>query len=198
AERQGTFERRDGLMDVAFVEVEPASAHIRKDKDRWVSDGLSNTDPFFAPGDPLGKFAQLGKAIDQAGTGGNRGRGPEGWKEQLSFGAGHVAPHQVYGLMIVTQEVVDMAQDVIRRDLEEVIPKGLGDGQGALAEHNRAVIVPHDPEIPAQIDTDLPQPPLVLQHLGQSFGFPQVGNELLVFCQLRQWLWQAETEAHSS
>src|SRR5262249_49078042 len=39
--------------------------------------------------------------------------------------------------------------------------------------------------------------PLVLQHLGQSFGFPQVGKELLVFCQLRQWLEQVEPEIDS-
>ena len=184
-------------MDVAFVEVQPANAHIRKDKARWVSERLGNTDSFFTTGDPLGKFAQLGKAIDQAGTGGNRGRGTEGWKEQLSFGAGHVSPHQLYGLTIVTQEVVDMAQDVMRHDLEEAIPKGLGDGQGALAGHNRAVIVPHHPEIPAHIDTDLPQPPLVLQRLGQGFGFPQVGKDPLVFCQLHQCNAQVEPEIDS-
>ena len=58
------FERGDGLLDVAFAEVQLADTTIRKDKARWVRDRLGNADPFVAAGDPLGKFAQLGKTRD--------------------------------------------------------------------------------------------------------------------------------------
>src|SRR5215510_5058604 len=57
AERHTIFERGDGLLDVAFVEVQQADTPIRKDKARWVCDYLGNADPFVAAGDPLGKFA---------------------------------------------------------------------------------------------------------------------------------------------
>ena len=57
AERHAVFERGDGLLNVAFAEVQQADTLIRKDKAPRVSDRLGNADPFVAAGDPLGKFA---------------------------------------------------------------------------------------------------------------------------------------------
>ena len=94
AERHTVFERGDSLLDVTFVEIQLADTMIRKDKARWVRDRLGNADTFVTTGDPLGKFAQLGKARDYAGTGGNRERSPnvEVRIEQLPFEERQVSP----------------------------------------------------------------------------------------------------------
>jgi len=88
------FERGDSLLDVTFVEVQLADTTIRTDKARWMRDRLGNVEPFVAAGEPLGKFAQLGKARDYAGTGGNRERSPnaEVCIEQLPFEERQVSP----------------------------------------------------------------------------------------------------------
>src|SRR5215470_990885 len=122
-------------MEVALAEVQLADTLIRKDKAPWVRDRLGNAEPFVAAGNPLGKFAQLSEARDEAGTGGNRGRGPDAEVriEQLPFEEYQVPPLEVYSSTIVAQVMVGGAQDVLRHDQEGIIPEGLSDGKGTLA-----------------------------------------------------------------
>ena len=82
--------------------------------------------------------------------------------------------------------MVGGAQEVLWQDPEGTIPEGLSEGEGTLAGRNSAVIVPPHPAIPAHQGGDLPQPPLVPQHLGEGFGVLQVREEPLVFSQCRE------------
>lgn len=57
----------------------------------------------------------------------------EALTEQLAFEGRHVPPEEVYHPSIVPQEVVGLAQEASRRNLEADIPEGRSDGQGTLA-----------------------------------------------------------------
>ena len=72
---------------------------------------------------------------------------------------------------IVARDLVDHPQVVIGHDLESGVPEAHRDGKGALAGGNGMLSVTLPRIIQAPIGGDTPQPPLVVQGLGEAFGF---------------------------
>ena len=99
--------------------------------------------PVLPDGNPLGKRPHLRKAKGQIGTrlhGGKDGL-TKALVALLALQQGHGSPVGVHGLTIVPLEEVHQTQVVVRLDGRVAIPAGGGQGEGALAGRNGAVIL---------------------------------------------------------
>jgi hypothetical protein len=59
---KGPLKPRDGLLDVAFAQVQSTEILIRLGNTERMLDRLGALDRFFADGDSLGELAELGQA----------------------------------------------------------------------------------------------------------------------------------------
>ena len=110
---------------------------------------LGNPQPFFPEGTALGERAQLGMAPGEVGTGGHGGQ------DELTEAL--VAPRPVegrHGLLeavdrptIVALGVVGYAEALVRQRLQDDIPAGRGEREGALGGGDGLVIRTPDAEM---------------------------------------------------
>jgi hypothetical protein len=74
---------------------------------------------------------------------------------------------------------VHYTQVVVRQDVRAALPAGGGEGEGALAGRNGAVILAHQLEVLRHIDGNLSQPARIVQGFRQRFGGAEVVQDVL-------------------
>ena len=133
---------------------------------------LGDPAPFFAEGDPFGEAPQLGMARGERGAGEHSGE----LRETEALAAMHPVegrdglPAVVYRSMIVTLEPVGKAEEVVRQCLEDNLPTGRSERQGALAGGDGLVMRAHDIEMVAQKERDLSEPTRVVEDRSEGLG----------------------------
>jgi hypothetical protein len=95
---------------------------------------------------------------------------------------------------MVAQSMVGYTQVVIRQDLQGKISEDLSDGEGVPARLNRAVMVPHLPEISAHIGGEPPQSQLVVENLREGCSLAEVVEHLPDFPESPECRPQVEPE----
>ena len=114
-----------------------------------MSDRLGNPQPFFPEGPALGERAQLGMAPGEPGTGEHGGQ--EDLAEALvaprPVEGRHGLPEAVDRPTIVALGLVGYAEVLVRQRLQDDIPAGRGEREGALAGGDGLVIRAHDAEM---------------------------------------------------
>jgi hypothetical protein len=75
--------------------------------------------------------------------------------------------------MIVTLEPIGKAEEVVRQRLEDNLPTGDGERQGALAGGDGLVMRAHDIEVVCQKERDLSEPTRVIEGRREGFGLAQ-------------------------
>src|SRR5262245_45431265 len=101
--------------------------------------------------------------------------------EQIACKQLHVAPQQPHRPAMVAQSMVGQTQVMMRHDLQGDISEGRSHGEGVLAGLDRAVVVPHLPEISAHIGGDLPQSWLVVEDFSEGCRLAEVVEHLSKF-----------------
>ena len=110
---------------------------------------LGNPEPFFPEGTALGEHAQLGMAHRRARHG--RHGGQEELAEALaalrSVEGRHGLPEAVDRPTIVALGLVGLAEVLVRQRVQDDIPAGRGEREGALAGGDGLVIRAHEAEM---------------------------------------------------
>ena len=195
ADPKAAFEHGNGLGQVPLAQGQPANTAVRLATAEGVIDGLVKLERLIPQGEALGKRAQLGQASDQPAPGEYREQEPlKPLIAQLAGERGHVPLQDVDGLSIVAQGVVHLAEVEVRPRLERQFPKRHGNGVGALAGRQGAVIVAPYPEIVDHVDGGPPQAALVAQGLGEAFRVAQIVEEQPEFSERHQGLLQVKPE----
>ena len=171
----GPFEQGECPGQVALAERQPTDPPRGMHQAPGVRNRLGNLEPFFAEGTALGEHAQFSMAHGEPGTGGHGGQGINA--EAL------VAPRPLkgrHGLCVVGDGppilalgMVDLAEAEVRQRVQDVIPAGCGERQGALGGGEGLVIRAHGGEIICQKMRDLPQPPRVVESHREGLGLVQ-------------------------
>src|SRR5882724_13378209 len=106
----------------------------------------------------------------------------------------HIPPQHPHRPTMVAQRMVGHPQEVMRHDLQGDISEGLSDSEGVLARLDRAVMVPHLPQISAHKGGDPPQPRLVAEALGEGGSLAEVVEHLPEFAECPERIPQVEPE----
>ena len=103
---------------------------------------LGNPQPFFPEGTALGERAQLGMAPGEEGTGEHGGQDgvPEALMAPRPVEGRHGLPEAVDRPTIVALGSVGEAEVIVRQRLQDDIPAGRGERQGALGSGDGLVI----------------------------------------------------------
>ena len=110
---------------------------------------LGNPEPFFPEGPALGERAQLGMAHGEAGTGVHGGQDDltEALVAPRPVEGRHGLPEAVDRPTIVALGLVGEAEVVVRQRVQDDIPAGRGEREGALGGGDGLVIRAHDVEM---------------------------------------------------
>jgi hypothetical protein len=81
-----------------------------------------------------------------------------------------------------------------RFDLQRDIPQGLADDKGTLTRLKGAVKVPHYNEIVGHKGSDPPQPTVIVEGLGEVFGYAEVVEDPLLFSEREERIAQVKPE----
>jgi hypothetical protein len=110
---------------------------------------LSNPQAFLPQGDTLGERTKLGMAPGKVGAGEHGGEGEltEAFVAPCPLEGRHGLPEAVDRPMIVALGLVGCAEIVVRQQVQDNLPAGHGERQGALSGGNGLVIHAHAVEI---------------------------------------------------
>ena len=148
-EAHGPFEQGEGPGQVALAEGQQTDPPRGHHEARGVSHRLGNPEPFFPEGTALGERAQLGMAPGEVGTGGHGGQ--EDLAEALvaprPVEGRHGLPEAVDRPTIVALGLVGVAEVLVRQRLQDDIPAGRGEREGALGGGDGLVIRAHEVEM---------------------------------------------------
>ncbi len=196
AESKGTFEQQDAPVDVPFGEVELADPGIRPNAAEGVIRRLRDPDPFVSSGGALGERSQLSQGPAQASTGEHGGQAghAEALSDQIACEGRHSPPEAVYRPTVVPPIMVDGAESVIRHDLKADIPEGCGESERTLPGLDGMVKVAPPPEVFGHIDGDLPQPPSIVQDLGEGLRLTQAAEDPPVLSERHERIAQVEAQ----
>jgi hypothetical protein len=140
-----------------------------------VIDRLGNPEPFFRESLTLGERPQLGMALGEAASGVHSGQ--DNLAKALAalrpVKEHYDLPETVYCPMIVALELVGLAEELIRQRVQDTIPAGRGEREGALGGRDGMVMCAHEEEMDAQKDRDLSQPTLIVQGRGEGLRLAQ-------------------------
>ena len=89
----------------------------------------------------------------------------------------HGLPEAVDRPPIVTLGLVGEAEVVVRQRVQDDIPAGRGEREGALGGGDGLVIRAHEAEMVCQKDRDLSQPPRVVEGRGEGLGLAQIRQD---------------------
>src|SRR5437870_4735725 len=150
----------------------------------------------FSPCASLGELSELGQTAKQAVAEEHRGqrRQAEALQELITREGSHGLPEHDDTPAVLTQRIVGLAEPILRDDLEREVLEGRGDGQGAKAGLDAAVVLSCPDERLTQVGRDLAQPALITDRLGQALRFVEVFEEPLDLTQRPQGVAQAEPE----
>ena len=114
-----------------------------------MSNRLGNPQPFFPEGTALGERAQLGMAPGEAGTGVHGGQDDltEALVAPRPVEGRHGLPEAVDRPTIVALGLVGEAEVVVRQRVQDDIPAGRGEREGALGGGDGLVIRAHEAEM---------------------------------------------------
>ena len=147
----GPFEQGECPGQVALAEGQQTNPPRGKHEARGVSNRLGNPQPFFPEGPALGERAQLGMAPGEPGTGVHGGQ--EDLTEALAaprpLEGRHGLPEAVDRPTIVALGLVGYAEVLVRQRVQDDIPAGRGEREGALGGGDGLVIRAHEAEIDA-------------------------------------------------
>src|SRR5262245_6424599 len=137
------FEQRQRLVQVPFVQIAHGHITIGSHQAEGVIDRLSKPHPGFADGNPLGKCPHLEKIYGQVTTNEHGGKAvkTKALVELLALQRGHSLPAGGYRLRQVPLLAVQLTQVAMRLDVRTDIPTGGGQGEGALASFETAVLL---------------------------------------------------------
>ena len=145
-EAHGPFEQGERPGQVALAEGQQTDPPRGKHEARGVTNRLGNPEPFFPEGTALGERAQLGMAPGEAGTGEHGGQ--ENLAEALAaprpVEGRHGLPEAVDRPTIVALGLVGYAEVVVRQRVQDDIPAGRGEREGALGGGDGLVIRAHE------------------------------------------------------
>ena len=110
---------------------------------------LSNPEPFFSEGYPLGKRAQLGIAPDKVGTGehGGQDKIPKALAAPRAVEGRHGLPQAVDRPTIVALALVGYPEVEVGQRVQDDVPAGRGERESALGDGDGLVIRAHDVEM---------------------------------------------------
>ena len=114
-----------------------------------MSNFLGNPEPFVPEGPALGERAQFGMAPGEVGTG-EHGRQDDLTKvlaARRPVESRHALPEAVDGSTIVALGLVGLAEALVRLRVQDSLPAGRGECEGALGGGDGLVIRAHEAEI---------------------------------------------------
>ena len=140
-----------------------------------MSSRLGNPQPFFPKGPALSERAQLGMARRRARHGSARraGRPTEALVAPLPVEERHGLPEVVDRPTIVALGLVGSAEVAVRQRLQDDLPAGRGEREGALAGGDGLVMRPTSVEMERQKARDLSQPTRVVEGRREGLGLAQ-------------------------
>ena len=114
-----------------------------------MSNRLGNPEPFFPEGPALGERAQLGMAPGEVGTGEHGGQDDltEALAALRPVEGRHGLPEAVDRPTIVALGLVGEAEALVRQRLQDDLPAGRGEREGALGGGDGLVIRAHEAEM---------------------------------------------------
>ena len=135
--------------------------------------------PFFPKDSALGEQAQLSVAAGEIGT------REHGGQEQLTAAlvaqrpvkGRHSLPEAVDRSTIVTLGLIGDTKVLVRQRVQDALPTGGGERQGALAGGDGLVIRAHGAEMDGQKDRDLSQPTRVVEGRCEGLGLAQIRQD---------------------
>jgi hypothetical protein len=144
---------------------------------------LGNSDGFFGIRHPLSEISQLGQAPDQPAACGGRGdeRQAEALTSKLPLERFHVLREEGDRPSIFAQNVVFATELEARFDLKGDISESLADAERTPTAREDLVKVPLCAEVAGHIGSDPPQPSLITQGLGETFGGAKMLEKPLLF-----------------
>ena len=121
-------------MQVALAEEQQTNPPGGNHKARGVIHRLGNPEPFVPEGPALGEHAQLGMAHGELGTGTHSGRddATEAFVARRPLEGRHGLPEAIDRPTIVALGLICCAEEAIRLRVQDDIPTGRGEGEGAL------------------------------------------------------------------
>jgi len=130
------------MAQVPLAQGQNANPKIRMQQGDGVLDLLGKADRFVNEGPPLSESPLLGKAPDQPDTAlyDEQATQGEAFIPTLAGNGRYSPPEARHCPRVVTQGVVDLAQQLIGLDLEADIPRRGSKGNGALASHQGTVM----------------------------------------------------------
>ena len=141
----GPFEQGERPGQVALAEGQQTDPPRGIHQARGVSNRLGNLEPFFPEGPALGERAQLGMAPGEVGTGEHGGQDDaEALAAPRPVEGRHGLPEAVDRPTIVALGLVGVAEVVVRQRVQDDIPAGRGEREGALAGGDGLVMRPHE------------------------------------------------------
>ena len=148
-EAHGPFEQGEGPGQVALAEGQQTDPPRGKHEARGVRNRLGNPQPFFPEGPALGERAQLGMAPGEVGTGVHGGQDElaEALVAPRPLEGRHGLPEAVDRPTIVALGLVGLAEVLVRQRVQDDIPTGRGEREGALAGGDGLVIRAHVAEM---------------------------------------------------
>ena len=140
-----------------------------------MSHRLGNPQPFFPKGPALGERAEFGMARGEVGTGEHGGQEdlPEVLAASLPFEGRHALHVAVDRPTIVALGMVGKAEVLVRQRLQDDIPAGRGECDGAVGGGDGLVIRAHEAEMSCQKARDLSQPTLVVEGCRENLSLAQ-------------------------
>ena len=148
-EAHGPFEQEDCPGQVALAKGQQTNPRQGLREAMGVSNRLGNPEPFFPEGMALGERAQLGMAPGEVGTGSHGGQvgltealvAPRPLEERSGL------PEAVDGPTIVALSQIGRAEALVRQCVQDGLPAGRGECQGALGGGDGLVIRTHEAEM---------------------------------------------------